>query len=228
MIGTALPSSSSTLAPSASLYFVPSLKMWPTSTVFFTCERRLAERAGLARLHLAEVEPRARRRCRAPRPRRARGSRRWLAPVVRLRRPASAGSARIRRPRTPTAPRLPAPAPSAARISSARAGAQLARACAVGELLHGELVVAAQQHEHELAVERVDERLDLALGGRAAREARRGPRSCARPASRTPRARRGPARPRPPAAPTSPSRRSRRSRRPRTRRSSPRPRRSRP
>ena len=67
---------------------------------------------------------------------------------------------------TPTAPSEPGCAPSAAKISPASAGRDRDRAGRVDELLLFKGVVAAQQDQRELAVEDVDQRLDLPVGGR--------------------------------------------------------------
>ena len=77
---------------------------------------------------------------------------------------------------TPTAPRLPGCAPSAAKISSGFGGAEGRRAERADKLGLIQLVVAAQQDQHGLAVRDIDERLDLALRRRRCRAACSAPR----------------------------------------------------
>ena len=77
------------------------------------------------------------------------------------------------RPRSPADPstRRPRPGcraapPARSRISSGWAGRIDSRPGRVGELLLVQRVVAAHQHQGELAVQQVDEGLDLPVGGR--------------------------------------------------------------
>ncbi len=56
-MGTDPPFSSCTYASIATLYFVPSLKMWPTSIVLWTEKGVLHIGTALAALHLAQIEP---------------------------------------------------------------------------------------------------------------------------------------------------------------------------
>ena len=57
MTRRSLPSGSRTVTPSASVYLVPSLKMWPTSMTRSRLSGPAALGARLARRHLAQVQP---------------------------------------------------------------------------------------------------------------------------------------------------------------------------
>ncbi len=170
-MGRDLPVSSRTQAPRASLKRVPSLKMCPHLDGLAHRERRVAHGTALTRPHLAQVEPG--RHLDVP----AHVDAAQVEIVLVGARGHAAATLEGRVGQDPQVRNTHRTQASRRRSQRGpdlrfRSGPHVAGAGGVLQLLLRQGVIAAQQHQRGLAVEHVDEGLDLLLRGRPVLDAR--------------------------------------------------------